>query len=210
MKRFSKRIGAVVRSVMTFLACTVGSNVSAQTAAQPAAPDTLFGIGIGQVLESQMGECPKDEKGQYKPGYQSGDKACWVQGRYGKEVRLPLKIVADTRIGFDSDPRVRTRDGVVVEIDAYAEGRQWREVERYLIKLFGKPHESETYERDSRVTGLSKVQARTWRGNGVTLYFDARASNEQTRIRAFSDAWAAQEKKEREEQENSRNRSTGK
>jgi hypothetical protein len=207
MKHFATRIATVVRTFMTFLACTVGSNVSAQTAAQPVAPDTLFGIRIGQVLESQMGECPKDEKGEYKPGYQSGDKACWVQSRYGKEVRLPLKVVADTRIGFDSDPRVRTRDGVVVEIDAYAEGRQWREVERYLIKLFGKPHESETYERDSRVFGISKVQARTWRGNGVTLYFDARASNEQARIRAFSDAWA---KIDAAEQEDLRNRSIGK
>jgi hypothetical protein len=201
MKHFAARISGVVRNAVAFLACAMGSNAVAQTAAPPVPPDTLFGIRIGQTLEAQMTECPKDEKGEYKLGYQSGDKACWVQSRYGKEVRLPLKIVADTRIGFDSDPRVRMREGVVVEIDTYADGRQWREVERYLIKLFGKPHESETYERDSRVSGLSKVQARTWRGNGVTLYFDARASNEQTRIRAFSDAWAAQEKKERDERE---------
>src|SRR5262245_24998817 len=183
-----------MRSVFRALAAAIGALTSSGAPAQTIPPDSLFGIRLGQPLESQMGECSKDEKGQYALGYQRGDKACWVQGEYGKEVRLPLKIVADTRIGFDSNPRVRTRDGIVVEIDAYADGRQWREVARYLIGLYGKPHESETYERDSRVGGLSKVQSHTWRGNGATMYFDERASNDQARIRAFSDAWARDSK----------------
>lgn len=199
----------VMRNVGSFfrtLAAIAGTMGAAGTSAQPMPPDSLFGIRLGQPLEAQLNECPKNEKGEYALGYQPGDKACWIAGRYGKEVRLPLKLISDNRIGFDSDPRVRVSDGVVVEITAYADGRQWREVERYMIKLYGKPHESKTYERDSRVSGLSTVQGHTWRAKGITLYFDERSSNERTRIYLYDEAWQAREARELEKRREERQR----
>ena len=175
------------------------SGASLPAGAQAMKPDTLFGITIGQPLEQQFAECPKNDKGAYDFGYHKGDTPCWVQDTYSKQVKLPLKVVRDTGAGINSDARIRIRDGVVVEIEVHAHGEQWRQVERYLMRHYGKPSESETYERDSRVSGISKVQTHTWRANGITMYFDQRASSDNTRIRVYSEAWQALEARERAE-----------
>jgi len=200
-------ISAAVRSAMTFLACAIGSNVSAQITTQPAAPDTLFGIRLGVAIEKQFGECPKDEKGEYGYGYHNGPAPCWKEARHGKEVALSAQVLKDTNANISSWPRVRTRDGVVVEIDAEAHRDTWRQAERYMLRHYGKPAETEIYERDSRVFGTSKHRAHTWRANGVTLHFVERASSDNARIRSFNDAWA---KIDAAEQEDLRNRSGGK
>ena len=185
-----------------FTACVI----SVPAVAQPAALDTLFGIRLGVPIEKQFGECPKNEKGEYGFGYHNGLTPCWKEARYGKEVVLSAQVVKDTNANINSWPRVRIRDGVVVEIDAEAHRDTWRQAERYLLRHYGKPAETETYERDSRVLGVSKHRAHTWRANGVTLHFVERASSDNARIRAFSDAWA---KIDAAEQEDLRNRAVG-
>ena len=172
--------------VVAFLAFAI----SPSRAAQPAAADTLFGIQLGVALDKQFGECPRNEKGEYGFGYHSGSTPCWKEGTYGKDVVLPSRVLKDTSAYIESSPRVRTRDGLVVEIDVDAHRDTWRQAESYMLRHYGKPEKTETYERDSRVSGLSRHRAHTWRGNGATLYFIERASSDNARIRAVNDAWA--------------------
>lgn len=174
-------------------------------AAQTMPPDSLFGIRIGTLLEAQLTKCPKNEKGDYVSGFQKTDKACWVQGPYGKEVRLPQKLWDETRIPF-LDPRVTTREGVVVEISVHAYHDHWRDMERYLIRLYGKPHETKTYKTDSRVFGLSSSRTYTWRANGIAMYFDQGQRSDHARIRMVSLAWEALDAKEQEERQQERMR----
>ena len=191
-------IRAVVAAVLA--ACGLGP----ARAAPPATPDTLFGIQLGVALEKQFGECPKNEKGEYGYGFHDGPTPCWKEGRYGKEVALPSRVLRETYAQVYSSPKVTTRDGVVVEIDLEAHGDSWREVERYMLRHYGKPFETETYERDSRVSGRSRHRAHTWRGNGVSLYFVERAGSDNARMRAVNDAWAKLDAAEREERSRTR------
>ena len=174
--------------------------------AQSVAPDILFGIRIGEPLEQQFGECPKNAQGAYETGFHKGNTPCWFQDTYEKRVKLPLGAMKETGYALNGEARIKTHEGNVVEIDLYAHGKLWRQVERYLMRHYGKPAASETYERDSRVSGLSKVQSHTWRANGVTMYFDERSSSDDARIRAVSDVWNALDSKRL--QEGIRNRSS--
>jgi hypothetical protein len=73
-----------------------------------------------------------------------------------------------------------------------------------MLRHYGKPEKTETYERDSRVSGRCRHRAHTWRGNGATLYFVERAGSDNARILAVNDAWAKLEAAEREERSRSR------
>jgi len=193
-----------MRVAVTSMTCVM----SAPLAAQPAAPDTLFGIRLGVALEQQFGECPKNEKGEYGYGYHPGPTPCWKEAKYGKEVKLSSQVLKDSNAYIDSSPYIKTRDGVVVEIDVSAHRDTWRQAEGYLLQRYGKPEKTETYEMDSRVSGLSRHRAHTWRANGVSLYFTERAGSDNARIRAVNDAWEKTDAAEREEM-NNRLRSRG-
>ncbi len=187
------------------LAAVAGTMGAAGASAQPMPPDSLFGIRLGQPLEAQLSECPKNEKGDYDPGFQKTDKACWVPLQYGKEVRLPQKLQDETRIPF-LPPAVITREGVVVEISVHAWHDHWRDMERYLIRLYGKPHETSTYKTDSRVFGFSSSQTASWRANGIALYFNRGYADNHARIRMVNLAWEALDAKETEERRLERQR----
>ena len=167
--------------------------------AQPLPLDSLFGIRLGQTVESQLRQCPKNAKGEYDPMFQKNtDKACWVPGQYYKEVRLPQKLWDETRIDFLT-PSVNTREGMVVEISVSAWHDHWRKIERYLTRLYGKPHETSTYKTDSRVFGFSSGRTFTWRANGIALYFNSGYADNHARIRMVNLAWEAEDAKEQEE-----------
>ena len=174
------------------------SGGSLPAGSQPVPLDSLFGIRLGHKLEAQLKECPKNDKGEYDPGFQKTDAACWVPLQYGKEVRLPQKIYDELRVPFLT-PKVTTREGVVVEIDIHAFHDHWRDMERYLIRAYGKPHQTNTYKTDSRVFGLSGSQTSTWRANGIALYFDQGRAGSHARIRMVNEAWDALDAKETEE-----------
>jgi hypothetical protein len=151
-------------------------------------PDLLFGIQIGVPLERQFGECAAAES-----VFTAGAVPCWKRDRLGgRVVLLPRTWVAE--IGAPARvERVREWDGVVVEIEVEFRYADRRRVESYLLKRKGKPVETETYEMDSRVAGLSKHSAHTWRGKGVTTHFVERTGGGHTRVRAFLDSWATME-----------------
>lgn len=191
------------RTVLHALASAVGAIGAPVVPAQPLPLDSLFGIRIGQTIEVQLAECPKNEKGGYAAGFQKTEKACWVQERYGKEVRLPQKLWDETRIPF-LDQKVITREGVIVEISVHAFHDHWRDMERYLIRLYGKPHETNTYKTDSRVFGLSSSRSYTWRGNGIAMYFNPGQKSDHARIRMVNLAWEALDAKEQKERREER------
>jgi hypothetical protein len=196
------KCAAGMRAAVCVIAASIACVISAPLAAQPAAPDTLFGIRLGVALEQQFGECPKNEKGEYSHGYHQGPTPCWKQAKYGKEVALSSQVLKDSNAFIDSSPRIKTRDGLIVEIDVSAHRDTWRQAERYLMQRYGKPEKTETYERDSRVSGLSRHRAHSWRANGVSLYFTERASSDNARIRAVNDAWEKTDAAERENRNN--------
>jgi hypothetical protein len=193
-----KALRTAIWGTAALMACVM----SVPVCAQPAAPDTLFGIRLGEALEKQFGECPKNEKGEYGYGYHQGPTPCWKEAKYGKEVALSSQVLKDSNAFIDSSPRIKTRDGLVVEIDVSVHRDTWRQAERYLLQRYGKPEKTETYERDSRVSGLSRHRAHTWRANGVSLYFTERASSDNARIRAVNDAWEKTDAAERENRNN--------
>jgi hypothetical protein len=195
------KLGSLFRA----LAAVAGAVGAAGAPAQTIAPDSLFGIRIGTLLEAQLTECPKNEKGDYDPFFQKTDKACWVPLQYGKEVRLPQKLWDETRIPFLT-PIVTTREGVVVEVAVSAYHDHWRDMERYLVRVYGKPHETKTYKTDSRVFGLSSSRTYTWRANGIALYFNQGQRGDHARIRMVSLAWEALDSKEQEERRQERMR----
>ena len=90
------KLFAILRSLFA----TLGAFGATVAPAQPIVLDSLLGIRIGLSIEAQLGQCPKNEKGGYEPGFQKSDKACWVPLTYGKEVRLPQKLMDETRIPF--------------------------------------------------------------------------------------------------------------
>lgn len=156
--------------------------------------NTLFGIQMGQPLKSQFAECPKNAQGQYNVGFTKGAIPCWRKstGNYA-EVNLPESVLMETKALLDSTARVTLENNNVVEIEMFAEQNSWQALERYMMDYYGKPLEIETYERDSRVSGLSESRILTWRSDGVSLHFTERASNDKVRIRVISDAWAIRE-----------------
>lgn len=156
--------------------------------------NTLFGIHINQPLKSQFAECPKNAQGQYNVGFAKGATPCWRKptGVYA-EVNLPESVLMETKALLDSTARVTLENNNVVEIEMFAEQHSWQTLERYMMDYYGKPLEIETYERDSRVSGLSESRILTWQANGVSLHFTERASNDKVRIRVISDAWAIRE-----------------
>ena len=195
------KLFAILRSLFA----TLGAFGATVAPAQPMALDSLLGIRMGLSIEAQLGQCPKNEKGEYEPGFQKSDKACWAPLTYGKEVRLPQKLMDETRIPFLT-PKVTTREGLVVEIDVSAWHDHSRDMERYLIRLYGKPHDAQTYQTDSRLFGRSSSQTRTWRASGIALYFDQGQSSGHARIRMVNLAWEALDVKEREERQLERQR----
>jgi hypothetical protein len=195
------RLGSLLRA----LAAGAGAMGAAGAPAQTIAPDSLFGIRIGTLLEAQLSECPKNQKGDYDDFFQKTDRPCWVPLKYGKEVRLPQKLWDETRIPFLT-PRVTTHEGVVVEVAVSAYHDHWRDMERYLIRVYGKPHETKTYKTDSRLFGWSSSRTYTWRANGIALYFNPRQKTDHASIRMVSLAWEALDAKEEEERRQARMR----
>ena len=63
---------------------------------------------------------------------------------------------------------------------------------------------TETYERASRVMGLSRHRMHVWRANGVSLVFLEKASSDHAQLRAYDEAWSAEDAKWREELRNRR------
>ena len=190
-----ERIAAIAGLCAAVTACTQANPPPGQSAA----PDALFGIRLGVAIEKQFEECPKNEAGDYKFGFHNGAAPCWKTLKDGKEVALPSNIANETGAHIDSVARIKIYQGLVVEIDVEANRFAWREAEAYMLRHYGTPAETETYEMDSRVGGRSQHRAHTWRGNGVSLYFTERISNEKARMRAVNNAWdrldAAERKK---------------
>lgn len=172
---------------MTWLNLFLGSPNAAELAAAEE-PDRLFGIQVGVPLDRQFHECGADET-----VFTAGTAPCWKRDRFGtRVVLLPRTWVAE--IGAPARvERVREWDGVVVEIEVEFRYADRRRIEGYLLKRKGKPAETETYEMDSRVAGLSRHTAHTWRGKGVTTHFVERTGGGNTRVRAFLDSWAKSE-----------------
>ena len=196
-----RRLGSFIRA----LAAGAGAMGADGASAQAIALDSLFGIRMGTLLEAQLSECPKNEKGAYDDFFQKTDKPCWVPLQYYKEVRLPQKVWDETRIPFLT-PRVTTREGVIVEISVSAYHDHWRDMQRYLVRTYGKPHETKTYKNDSRVFGFSTSRTFTWRANGIALYLNPRQRGDHASIRMVSLAWEAINAKEEEERREARMR----
>ena len=197
--------GTVISRIVTLIAVAAGiATLIAACAADssppgpPAAPDTVFGIQLGAAIETQFNECPRNAQGTYEHGYHGGPSPCWKTAKYGKEIALPARFMRETGALIDSTPRIRVRDGVVVEIDVEAHRDTWRQAEAYMLRHYGTPLKTETYERDSRVWGRSRHRAHTWRARGVSLYFTERASSDNARIRAVNDAWEKSDAAEKE------------
>ena len=186
---------ALVAGAITLIVACAANGSSHEP---PAAPDTVFGIQLGVAIETQFSECPRNAQGAYEYGYHAGPSPCWKAARYGKEVALPARFMRETGAHIDGTPRIRVRDGVVVEIDVEAHSDTWRQAEAYMLRHYGTPLKTETYERDSRVGGRSRHRAHTWRAGGVSLYFTERASSDNARIRAVNDAWEKSDAAERE------------
>jgi hypothetical protein len=188
-----------IRGLIMWLAWTAGAS-----AATPTTPDTLFGIRLGAPLEKQFGECPKLDNGRYETGFHKGAQPCWVQDTYGKNVKLPLAVIAETDYALESQARIRTREGNVVEIELFADRRAWRQIERQMLRQYGKPLETATSEHDSRVSGFSRSRSHSWKAGGASLYLTERSGSDKTRIRAVNDDWEAQDSRERQERAQNR------
>ena len=178
----------VFRSVLVLLfnAALVPARVSA--AAPTEAPDQVFGIRIGASLDQQFAECAAGEA-----TFTSAASPCWKRDPFGtRVVLLPRAWIAEIGAPLRVE-RVREWEGLVVEVEVEFRYGDRRRAESYLLKRKGKPVETETYEMDSRVTGLSRHTAYTWRGNGVTTFYLERAGSGHTRVRAFLESWAKME-----------------
>lgn len=193
------RCKTAIRSLIVWLVWVTGAS-----AAAPATPDTLYGIRLGAPLETQLGECPKLDNGSYETGFHKGALPCWVQDRYGKNVKLPMAVIAETDYALESQARIRTREGKVVEIELFAERRAWRQIERQMLRQYGKPISTETSELHSRVSGFSRSRDHTWKADGASLYLTERSGSDKTRIRAVNDEWEAQDSRERQERAQNR------
>ena len=178
--------------------------IAGASAATPATPDTLYGIRLGTPLEKQLDECPKLDNGTYETGFHKGAQPCWVQGTYGKNVKLPLAVIAETDYALESEARIRTRAGNVVEIELFADRRAWRQIERQMLRQYGKPLDTATSEHDSRVSGFSRSRSHSWKGAGASLHLTERSGSDKTRIRAVNDDWEAQDSRERRERAQNR------
>lgn len=188
-----------IGSLIVLLAWVAGA-----LAATPTTPDTLFGIRLGAPLEKQFGECPKRDSGNYEPGFHKGAQPCWVQDTYTKNVKLPLAVIAETGYALESEARIRTREDNVVEIELFADRSAWRQIERQMLRQYGKPAKTDTAEHDSRVSGFSRSRSHTWKAGGASLHLTERSGSDKTRIRAVNDNWEAHDSRERQERAQNR------
>ena len=127
----SKYISALLLSILQVSCAT---NSGSPAVAHSHSIDTLFGIQIGQTLKSQFAECPSNAQGGYDAGFAKGATPCWKKptGDYA-EVNLPASVFMDTKASLDSTARITLQDGIVVEIEMFAEQNDWKKLERYML-----------------------------------------------------------------------------
>jgi len=162
-------------------------------AAPPEPTITVFGVRLGQPLKSQCPACPEDPASSGR----LPDRPCWTPDPVIKEVNIVrVSLQAFEDLGRLEVRRVREVGGVVVEVQVEFPPSDVKRVERHLRKQLGPPTSSEAYERDSRLFGLRKAMAHTWRGGGATLHFLENSASGNGSVRGFLDSWAEQAARE--------------
>lgn len=169
------------------------SGVCAQ--AGPGAAEPIFlGIRLGEPLESQLRPCAGADT-----RWTDAAQPCRRQGtRAERAVALPrwLQSVSPSL----SVHHLTEAHGRVVEIELEFRPEDSPRVQRHFEAQYGPPVETEEYERHSRVGGVSRHRALTWKVAGATVFLQPVATSDQGSVRAYLDQWAqAESARQREE-----------
>lgn len=156
--------------------------------ADPGAAAPIFlGIRLGEPLAAQLHPC-----GETGTRWTDAEQPCWRRSSDGEHtVALPrrLQLVSPTL----SVHHVTEAQGRVVEIEIEFRPEDAGRVQRHFELEYGPPAEAEEYERHSRVGGVSRHRALTWKVAGATVFLQPLAPSDQGSVRAFLDQWAQAE-----------------
>lgn len=169
------------------------SSMCAQ-ADRPAEAPSFLGIRLGEPLEPQLGACPATDL-----HWTDGARPCWRPAAGGgRAVALPrgLQSVSATLAVH----HLTEAQGQVVEVELEFRPEEARRVQQHLEAAFGKPAEAEVYERHSRVGGLTRHRALTWKRAGITVFLQPLAASDLGSVRAILDRWAEAESLRQREQ----------
>lgn len=162
--------------------CRAGGGAGA---AQPRlATDDFFGVRLGTSLAAQLPECPTAPDGTYREfASTAGPTTCWKRGASWHDLLLPRAQVM--RLGVRID-RFEAKEvaGRIEEVRLECTKEDWKRLEAELLARYGRPSETERYERDSRVLGRSTNVGHTWRGPHATVFFLELTGGEETSAHA--------------------------
>lgn len=169
------------------------SSMCAQAGPGAAAP-IFLGIRLGEPLEAQLRPCAGAEL-----RWTDAAQPCWRQGSRGERtVALPRRL--QTLSPTLSVHHLTEAQGRVVEIALEFRPEDFARVHQHFEAQYGPPTETEEYERHSRVGGVSRHRALTWKVAGVTVFLQPVAPSDRGSVRAFLDQWAqAESTRQREE-----------
>lgn len=174
------------------------SSMCAQAGRAADAP-SLLGIRLGEPLETQLGACPGTDL-----RWTDGARPCWRQAAGGgRTVALPRRLQS---VSATLAVRHLTEvQGRVVEVELEFRPEDARRVQQLIEAEFGQPAEVEAYERHSRVGGVSRHRAFTWKAGGLTVVLQPLGPSDRGSVRAFLDQWAeAESLRQRERAERDR------
>lgn len=159
------------------------SSMCAQADRRTDAPSVL-GIRLGEPLETQLGACPGADL-----RWTDGARPCWRPAADGgRTVALPRRLQS---VSATLAVRHLTEvQGRVVEVELEFGPEDARRVQQHFEAALGQPTEVEVYERHSRVGGVSRHRALTWKVAGITVFLQPLAPSDRGSARAILDRWA--------------------
>jgi ankyrin repeat protein len=169
------------------------SSMCAQAGPGATAP-IFLGIRLGEPLEAQLRPCAGADL-----RWTDAAQPCWRQGSRGERtVALPRRL--QSLSPSLSVHYLTEAQGRVVEIELEFRPEDFTRVQQHFEAQYGPPAETEEYERHSRVGGVSRHRALTWKVAGTTVVLQPLAQSDRGSVRAYLDQWAqAESARQREE-----------
>ena len=172
----------------------IGVSTMCAQADRGAAAPIFLGIRLGEPLEAQLRPCASTDT-----RWTDAAQPCWRQGSGGERtVALPrrLQSVSPT-LGVH---HLTEAQGRVVEVEVEFRPEDTGRVQRHFEAEYGPAAETEEYERHSRVGGVSRHRALTWKVAGATVFLLPLAPSDRGSVRVILDPWAqAQSARQRED-----------
>ncbi|CAG1012431.1 hypothetical protein BURK2_04516 [Burkholderiales bacterium] len=157
---------------------------------------TFFGIRLGEPIEQQLVKCNGADL-----RWTDAAQPCWRETSGGERtVVLPRSLQSvSPSLALH---HLTEAQGRVVEMAFEFRPEDAARVRQHLEAAYRQPAEAEEYERHSRVGGMSRHRALTWKIAGATVILLPLAPSDQGSVRVFLDRWAAAESaRKREEAE---------